>query len=977
MRITINGERHQLDAAPDVSLLYVLRNDLGLTAAKYGCGIGKCGACTVHIDGVARRSCMVPLREVSEAAVTTLEGLGADGVPHPLQGAFVAEGAAQCGYCVPGIVMSAAALLKVTPSVIRSEIRDALAENLCRCGSHPRILRAVERAAGSRVTAGPYAGNCSTGPGRPDRHPSPPSATGSEGLHSPGDGCVTTRREQSIDAEGVAYEEPSHASSTVIPKRSEGPPGAAAPVSPEVAGAVSAARTGFAAPRLLGSLDKPGTTKQVVNSPERDRSGDTVGSWIGIEPDGGVTAWSGKVELGTGLRSVLASIVATGLGVPLDRVRMVLGDTAETPDQGYTAGSKSIQSAGMLLQRAAAEARRLLLAEAARRLEVSPADLVWDGVGIAVRDEPGRVYPLDDLADVPLDAPVPETMPSASAPITAAEGPPGRIELPAMLDGTFRYVHDLVLDGMLHARVIRPHRRIPSGIGATIAALDTTAAEALPGVAIVRDGSFLAVVAEREEIAVTAAEAIEVEWTRPAPLPDQDGLFEAILRAPVVEARTLQDDPGATLEPPPGPTLHARYEVPYAAHGSLGPSCAVADVRAEGATIWSSTQGVYQLRDAIAGLLGLPAERVRVISMEGSGCYGHNGADDASADAALISRVVGRPVRVQWSRQDEFAWEPKGSAMVSEVSGALDASGAIASWSYDVRTPTHSTRPGGHAGLLLAASQLDPPVPPADRHRFGGGDRNAAHTYDIPHSHTTAHWIAAGPLHQSSLRSLGGFANTTAIESFVDELASAAGADPVAFRLRHLSDLRARAVVERVAEAAGWIPGPAHTGARNKRVDGALHGRGIAYARYEGEYAHVAMIAGVTVQPESGAVGVDRITVAHDCGRIISRDGVANQVEGNIIQGVSRTLKEEVTWDADGITSLTFESYPILTFPEVPEIDVILIDQPDEPPWGAGEPAICPVAAAIGNAIFDATGVRLRRLPFTPDRVKTALANVR
>ena len=952
MQITINGERHEIDAAPETPLLYALRNDLGLTAAKYGCGIGKCGACTVLIDGMARRSCMIPLREVGEGAVTTLEGLGADRSPHPLQTAFVAEGAAQCGYCIPGIVMSAAALLNATAAPTRERITEALAENLCRCGSHPRIIRAVERAAHASIA----------------RDPDGPSA---------GDDLNTMP---------FAHRHPSLLSSRES-AATDGPPREAHPTQSDqdIRGTMSAARTGSAAKQLPGSLDKLGMTGRIGPRVERDptpddgrdRSGGTVGSWIGIEPDGTVTARSGKVELGTGVRTALAQIVATEMDVVPDRVRMVLGDTALVPDQGYTAGSKSIQGAGMLLQRAAAAARCALLAEAARRLEVSADDVVWDDGSFTLRGESGHSFPLAALADVSLDMPVPDEMPFGLRQLSGKRQAAGRIELPAMLDGSFPYVHNLVLDGMLHARVIRPRRRVPGGIGATIALLDTSAAEALPGVvAIVRNGSFLAVVAEREETAIAAAEAIQVEWTEHEPLPDQEGLFEAIRQAPVVEVRRHPGDDPATADlSPAGRVLHARYEVPYAAHASMGPSCAVADVPGDRATIWSSTQGVYQLRDAIAPLLGLAPERVRVISTEGSGCYGHNGADDASADAALISRAVGRPVRLQWTRQDEFALEPKGSAMVSEVAGSLDASGMIASWSYDVRTPTHSTRPGGHAGLLLAASQIDPPVPPVDRHRFGGGDRNAAHTYDIPQSQTTAHWIEAGPLHQSSLRSLGGFANTTAIESFVDELAHGAEADPVTFRLRHLSDPRARDVIERAADAAGWTPGTAHSGARNGSTDGMLHGRGIAFARYESEYAYVAMIADIGVEPVSGKVRVTRITVAHDCGRIISHDGVANQVEGNIIQGISRTLKEEVTWDADGVTSLTFESYPILTFPEVPEIEVILIDRPDEPPWGAGEPAICPVAASIGNAIFDATGVRLRRLPFTPDRVSAALGN--
>ncbi len=705
-------------------------------------------------------------------------------------------------------------------------------------------------------------------------------------------------------------------------------------------------------------------------NPDRHTTGQTVGSWIAIEPDGTVTARSGKVELGTGLRSALGAIVAAGLGIPIDRVRMVLGDTALVPDQGVTAGSKSIQTAGMLLQGAAAAARDELLAAASERLGTPVDALALHDGTIVVRNDPARFLTLGQLADVSLNVPVPDTMPDKPFAPPAGDSPISRIELPEMLAGTFRYVHDLVLDGMLHARVIRPHRRLPEGIGCTIAALDTGAAEAMPGVvAIVRDGSFLAVVADREDTAIMAAAAVRVEWTAHRPLPPQDGLFDAIRHTPVVETRHDADDKPLPADAPrPSRTLHARYEMPYQAHGSMGPSCAVADVRANGATIWSSTQGVFSLRDAIAPLLGFAPDQVRVISIEGSGCYGQNGADDVAADAALISRAVGRPVRVQWTRQDEFAWEPNGSAMVSEVSGSLDETGAIVGWTYDVWTPTHSNRPGGQSGLLLAASQLAGPVPIPERRRFGGGDRNAAHPYEIPHSMTTAHWIEAGPLHQSSLRSLGGFANTTAIESFIDELARAAGADPVAFRLRHLTDPRAREAIERVSSSAGWIAGPARSGARNGMRDGALHGRGIAWTRYEGAYAYVAMIADVSVEPASGAIRVGRVTVAHDCGRIVSRDGVANQVEGNIVQGVSRTLKEEVTWNADGITSLTFASYPILTFPEVPEIDVILIDRPGEPPWGAGEPAICPVAAAVGNAIFDATGIRLRRLPFTPQR---------
>jgi CO/xanthine dehydrogenase Mo-binding subunit len=409
-------------------------------------------------------------------------------------------------------------------------------------------------------------------------------------------------------------------------------------------------------------------------------------------------------------------------------------------------------------------------------------------------------------------------------------------------------------------------------------------------------------------------------------------------------------------------TIWATYDFPVVAHASLGPSCAVADVRRDGATVWASAQGPYALRRSLASLLGLPEEAVRVIHREGAGCYGHNGGDDVAADAAILSRAVGRPVRVQWSRRDEFAWEPKSPAMVVEMVAGLDASGDIAAWTHDVWTPTHVTRPNGDADRLLAGQELGFPSSTA---RYGGGDRNAPVTYGFPEMRTTVHWVGDSPLRASALRSLGGTHNTAANEWFLDEIAALTGVDPVALRLRYLDDPRAVAVVEAAAEAAGWgTPLPA--------VAGMLTGRGVAFVRYELDHAYVATVAEVAVDPDSGEVRVTRVVVAHDCGRIVNPDGVRNQIEGNVIQGVSRALKEQVTWDHREVTSLTWAEYPILTFAEAPEIEVVLLDRPDEPSLGAGEPAICTVPAAIGNAIA-AAGARLHELPFTPKRVLRAL----
>ncbi|HYH13318.1 MAG TPA: molybdopterin cofactor-binding domain-containing protein [Thermomicrobiales bacterium] len=698
----------------------------------------------------------------------------------------------------------------------------------------------------------------------------------------------------------------------------------------------------------------------------RDREAESVDAFLELDADGNVTVYSGKVELGTGVATALMQVVAGEMGVPLDHVRIVMGDTALTPDQGTTAGSKTIQIAGLVLRRAASEARRSLLERAAERLEL-PGDDLWIEEGLVrSTSEPSLAIPIGDLAGEPFGGVVPAEVPElppASGPFVGMSAP--RVDLLAKLTGGAAFVQDIRLEGMLHGRVVRPWVRTMDGIGTEVAEVDDGAVRRMPGVvAIVRNGSFLGVVAEREEQAIRAAEALRVTWADRSDLPSPDDYRERMRELP---SEDVVIDQGGDVDAALGTAdrmLTATYTFPYQAHASMGPSCAVADVRDDRALIYTSTQGVYGLRKALAPLLDMDEERIRLIFREGAGCYGHNGADDVTADAALLSQAVGRPVRLQWSRQGELAWEPKSPAMVIEMTAGLDSSGGIIAWEHAVWTPTHVARPNGQPGNLLAGQQVDPPMPAAPL-RFGGGDRNAPTTYTFPSERVTMHWLGEAPLRPSAMRSLGGLNNTTANETFLDEIAIVTGVDPVALRLRYLDDPRAIEVIRTAAERAGW-------GEPVDVTSGLRAGRGFAYAQYETEYAYVATVAEVEVDPGTGEVRVRRIVVAHDCGRIINPDGVANQVEGNVIQGVSRALKERVTWDEHEVTSLTWETYPILTFPEVPEIEVALIDRRGEPSLGAGEPAICTVTAAIGNAIFDATGVRLRDIPFTPDRVREA-----
>jgi nicotinate dehydrogenase subunit B len=538
-----------------------------------------------------------------------------------------------------------------------------------------------------------------------------------------------------------------------------------------------------------------------------------------------------------------------------------------------------------------------------------------------------------------------------------------RADIPAKVTGGTAYVQDLRLPGMVHGRVVRP-----PGPGATLASLDAGNVEKMPGVLkVVRDGNFVAVIAQREYQAIVASRALAAaaRWNEKPTLPPQGDLYKTVLASPARDIVILDQ---GTVGASGSKTLSARYERPYQLHASIGPSCAVAQLVDGSYTVWTHSQGVFPLRSALAELLAQSDDKVRCIHMEGSGCYGHNAADDAAADAALLARALpGRPVRVQWMREDEHMWEPYGPPMVTGVQATLDAGGGIASWQYEVWTNTHSTRPG-KAGDLLAGQHLARPFAPSPpqpgSQPDGLGDRNAIPLYTLPNAKVVYHFIPQMPLRVSALRSLGAYANVFSIESFMDELAVAAGADPVAFRLKHLADARARDVITLAADKFGW----------NNFQRRAGRGRGFAFARYKNHAGYAAMACEVEVRRDTGEVRLLRVVAAVDSGEVVNPDGIRNQVEGGILQSASWSLTEEVTFDRSRITSRDWAGYPILRFPQVPErVDVHIVPRPGQPFLGTGEIAQGPTPAMIANAVADATGARLRQLPLSRERVRTAL----
>ena len=686
--------------------------------------------------------------------------------------------------------------------------------------------------------------------------------------------------------------------------------------------------------------------------------------WLRINRDGTVTVFPGKVEIGQGILTALAQIVAEELDVTYGRIRLAPADTTYSPDEGMTSGSQSITDGGVALRYAAAEARDLLLQRAAARLGVSLEQLaVADGTVTSRSGSSVTYWELasDDLLAREATA---EIAPKPAAQHTVIGMAVPRRDIPAKVRGAPSYVHDLDPPGLLHGRIARP----PS-YEARLAGVDEAEVRALPGVvAVVRDGSFLGVIAEREEQAIRALTRLKriARWEESTVLPettDPRFLFKETTEDQVISEK--RDDAAAARA---AKTLEAEYTRPYVAHASIGPSCAVARFEGGRCTVWTHSQGIYPLRRDLAGVLGVEVGRIAVIHMDGAGCYGHNGADDAALDAVLLARVVpGRPVRVQWMREDEFNWEPYGPAMVVKLKADLDAQGNVVAWTEDIWSNSHSTRPSGLGGInLLAAWHLAQPFKPSPPRNpplpGGGSHRNGIPIYEFPNERVTNRLVKRMPVRVSALRALGATANVFAIESFMDELAAAAGADPVEFRLRHLKDPRARAVIETVAAKAGWREG--------EKGDG-THGRGIGFARYKNGACYVAVI----VEVEAGNdIAVKRAWAAIDAGLVINPDGIANQTEGGITQTVSWALKEAVQYDRSRILTSNWSDYPILTFEEAPQVEVTIVNRPELPPLGAGEGAQGPTAAAIANAIHNALGVRLRDMPFTRERVLAALA---
>jgi nicotinate dehydrogenase subunit B len=686
-----------------------------------------------------------------------------------------------------------------------------------------------------------------------------------------------------------------------------------------------------------------------------------VDAFLSIGADGSVTCYSGKVDLGTGVRTALAQIVADELDVPFGKVAIVQGDTALTPDQGPTYGSLSIQIGGMQIRQAAATARAALVSEAARRLNLAEEALATQDGAVVVKTASQRItygalvggksFELKLDPKAPLKDPATYSVVGRSVP---------RVDIPAKVTGEFTYMQDFALPGMLHARVIRP-----AAMRADLVSYDDSAAKQIKGfVQTVRQGNFLAVVAESEWAAVQASRALKPEWSKWEGLPDKDKLWEYVRSTRINHSDVLQtvgNSADATQAAPR--KLSATYDFAIHTHGSIGPSCAVAQWKEGKLTCWTASQATHLLRKQLAQMFGAPPEDIRCIYIDGSGCYGRNGHEDAAADAALIAKAMDRPVRVQWMRADEHGWDPKGPPTLLDYRAAIGADGSVLAWESEVFIPDAPKT----IQVPLVAAELA--RLPTDTAHPGNIHQALAIPYQFPNIKVTAHRLAETPFRPSWIRTPGRMQNTFGNETFLDELARAVGADPIEFRIRHLNDPRGVELLQRLSQAAHWQPAKPRPAGSGDIVPG----RGVAFVKYELVRTYVGVVADVEVNKATGQIRVVRFTVAHDCGQIINPDGLRSQIEGNVIQTVSRTLIEDLQFDRSTVTSLDWASYPILTFPDVPDVVIELIDRPKEKPWGAGEPTAAVVPSAISNAVFDAIGVRLRSVPFVPQKVLSGI----
>ena len=688
----------------------------------------------------------------------------------------------------------------------------------------------------------------------------------------------------------------------------------------------------------------------------------SLDAWIRVAPDGRVTILTGKCEIGQGIRTALLQVAAEQLRLPPAALTLITADTFLTANEGYTSGSHSTPDSATAILHAAAQVRTLLEQQAAKDFAVDPATLRTENGAITAPD--GRTATYGALAaklDLHVQAqPTSDLGDPATYKIIGTPLP--RANIPPMVTGGPAFIQDMRPPGMLHARIIRQ----PNPAAHLVSIPDAPA-----GTQLIRRGNFLAVVGEREWTVVKAHRALSAsaKWEGANTFPDPDALPD-LLRALPARDMIVQDQTGAAA--PAARTVKARYTKPYTMHGSIGPSCALAKFDNGDLTVWSHAQGMFPLRAALTSLLAMPQSlvslvggqpKIRCIHVPGSGCYGHNGADDAAGDAALVALALpGKTIRVQWMREDEHVHEPYGPAMLAEVEASLDASGKIVAWDYGVWSNTHSTRPNV-GGLMLQNAALPDPLPIPDPTPIpmpeGGGDRNSIPIYAIPTQKVVSHFIPKMPLRVSALRSLGAYLNVFAIESAIDELAQAADADPVAFRLAHLEDDRAKAVIQLAAEKFDWPNRP--------------KGSGFAFARYKNLAAYCAIALHLTVDPDTSRVRLRRVVAAVDSGQPINPDGIRNQIEGAIVQSASWTLYEQVHFDRDHIRSTDWSGYPIMRFPALPEsVEVHIIPRPGAPYLGTGEAGQGPTAAAIANAIAHATGRRLRDLPLTPGAIARA-----
>ncbi|MDB5854676.1 MAG: hypothetical protein JWR22_2717 [Herminiimonas sp.] len=714
---------------------------------------------------------------------------------------------------------------------------------------------------------------------------------------------------------------------------------------------------------LAMSVAPPG-----VGAVNKSLNAKTLDAFIALHPDGRVTVYTGKVDLGTGNMTALAQIVAEEMEVAFDRIEMVQGDTALTVDQGTTSGSLSVQVAGATLRQAGATAREALKKLAATQFSVAPDQVVVkDGYAMASAD-PSKRLPYAALLhgqtiDIALDPKVAVKNPQQYGIVGK---PIHREDIPGKVTGEFTYMHDMKVPGMLHARVIRP-----TALGARLLSIDEKSIAGLKDVRIVRKGNFVAVVARREWTAIKAARQLKIDWSDWAGLPEQSTVYDALRQIKVADksvmANTGNVDQG--LATPGAKMLKATYTWPAQTHGSIGPSCAIAQYKDGSLTMWSATQAPHTTRKQIASMLKLELEKVRLIYVEGAGCYGRNGHEDATADAALLSVELGAPVRVQWMRHDEHGWDPKGPPVVNELAGAIDSNGKIVAWRHETWEPYRIT-PSADVPML-ADELMNESAIYGDPSNPGSVEKNAAPGYVVPNIFAVVNKTQTTFFRPSWLRGPGRLQNTWANESFMDEMAALSGVDPVELRLRHMTDERGIAVLRAAVRKAGWEPRTASS----KRHSGDIAtGRGVAYVQYDGDRTYVAAVADVEVNRKTGEIRVTKFTIAHDCGLVINPDGVTNQIEGQVVQTLSRTLHEEVTFSRSAITSVDWASYQLLRFPEVPRIDVVLVDQPTKPAWGAGEPACAVVPSAVAGAVFDAVGVRLRAVPF---RAAEVLAGIK